>query len=49
MEIPFTFDDKGHTVSDEVEVEEKPLSKFNSSLKDALTFNPIEVEIDEEE
>ena len=39
LEIPFNFDDKGHTIEP---VEELNLSSFNKTLKQALDYNPKE-------
>lgn len=44
LELQFEFDDKGHTISDDVPFEEKPPSSFNKKLKQALNFNPKDKE-----
>lgn len=38
LELPFQFDNNGHTIAEEERVEEQ--SSFNKSLKTALEFNP---------
>ncbi len=37
LELPFTFDDKGHTVEP---IDKQQLSSFDQSLKQALDYNP---------
>lgn len=44
LELPFEFDDKGHTVSDEAEIVQIPPTEFNKNLKTALNYNPREEE-----
>lgn len=40
LELPFDFDDEGHTVENKTEKEVKIPISFNKSLKTALSYNP---------
>lgn len=37
LELPFNFDDKGHTLEPAIRIE---LSEFNKKLKQAANFDP---------
>jgi P63C domain len=40
LELPFSFDDKGHTIEPPIPIDETKLSNFNKKLKKGLDYNP---------